>query len=73
MQPDVSDLPWRTSSFSGNGASCVEVAITETVIKVRDTKDRAGGTLTFRPDEWEAFLAGVRHGEFELVKSPDPR
>lgn len=73
MRPDDSDLPWRTSTFSGNGASCVEVAITETVIKVRDTKDRAAGTLTFRPDEWEAFLVGVRHGEFDLAKSSDQR
>ncbi|MFI6736677.1 DUF397 domain-containing protein [Nonomuraea sp. NPDC050451] len=71
MQPDVSDLPWRTSTFSGNGQSCVEVAITATMVAVRDTKDREGGFLTFRPDEWDAFLDGVRHGEFDLTKAAD--
>ncbi|MGP3920972.1 DUF397 domain-containing protein [Nonomuraea sp. 10N515B] len=71
MQPDSSDATWRTSSFSGNGASCVEVKITPSVIMVRDTKNRAAATLAFRPDEWEAFLAGVRHGEFNLPTTHD--
>jgi hypothetical protein len=66
MQPDLSDATWRKSSLSGNGASCVEVAITEEVIAVRDTKNRASGMLIFRPDEWEAFIGGVRLGEFDL-------
>ncbi|MEO3854154.1 DUF397 domain-containing protein [Acrocarpospora sp. B8E8] len=57
---------WHKSSLSGDGASCVEVAITDDVIAVRDTKNRAGGMLVFRPDEWEAFIGGVRLGEFDL-------
>jgi Domain of unknown function (DUF397) len=33
---------------------------------VRDSKDRSGPVLQFTRREWEAFLAGVRHGEFDL-------
>ncbi|MFC0862242.1 DUF397 domain-containing protein [Sphaerimonospora cavernae] len=63
---DLSNANWKKSTLSGDGQSCVEVAITDTVIGVRDTKDREGGTLVFNRDEWRAFLGGVRNGEFDL-------
>ncbi|GAA0921157.1 DUF397 domain-containing protein [Nonomuraea longicatena] len=66
MHPDLSDAVWHKSSLSGNGASCVEVAIGKSVIAVRDTKDREAGMLMFTPDEWRAFIGGVRLGEFDL-------
>jgi hypothetical protein len=66
MQPDFSQATWRKSSLSGNGASCVEVAFSGDMIAVRDTKNRTGGMLVFRADEWAAFLGGVRLGEFDL-------
>ena len=47
-------------------AGCVEVATLERVVGVRDSKDRQGPFLVFRFDEWNAFLAGVRDGEFDL-------
>ena len=34
----------------------------------RDSKDRDGPVLRFNAHEWEAFLAGVRNGEFEQPK-----
>jgi hypothetical protein len=34
------------------------------MIAVRDSKDRSGPVLVFAPDEWRAFAAGVRAGEF---------
>lgn len=59
---------WRKSSHSGsNGGTCVEVADNMPgVIAVRDSKDPAGPVLAFAPDEWQAFTAGIRSGEFEL-------
>ncbi|MDG4764345.1 DUF397 domain-containing protein [Solwaraspora sp. WMMD406] len=52
------ELKWRTSTRSGpNGGACVEVA--DNVpgrVLVRDTKDRAGGVLTFAPASWSAFV-----------------
>lgn len=55
---------WRKSSRSnGGGGSCVEVGGNTATIGVRDTKDRAGGTLRFDPSAWDAFLSGVKSGD----------
>jgi hypothetical protein len=52
---------WRKSSHSGgNGGSCVEVGDAGRGVMVRDTTDRAGGTLTFPAAAWQSLLAGVR-------------
>ncbi len=57
---------WRKSSYSGgNGGDCVEVALLADGIGMRDSKDRGGQALTFTPDEWSAFTAGVREGQFD--------
>ncbi|WP_192771844.1 DUF397 domain-containing protein [Plantactinospora soyae] len=50
---------WQKSSRSStNGGDCVEVARNlPSVVAVRDTKDRDGGTLAFGPDAWRAFVA----------------
>ena len=56
---------WRKSTLSQyNG--CVEVALLDGRVSVRDSKDRYGPVLTFSPHEWEAFVDGVRNGEFDL-------
>jgi len=55
---------WFKSSASD--ASCVEVSIAADNVRVRDTKNQRGPMLTFSHDEWQAFLAGVRLGEFDL-------
>ena len=52
---------WRTASYSGaNGGECVEVASTDSAVMVRDTKDRAGDTLSVPASAWQAFLSAVR-------------
>jgi hypothetical protein len=64
---DLRRAEWRTSTFSGGNGSCVEVASNlPGIIAVRDSKDRQGAALVFTPDEWTAFLAGVRADEFDL-------
>jgi hypothetical protein len=60
----IVELAWRKSSRSGSNG-CVEVAFYDGQIAVRDSKDRAGSVLQFTRWEWEAFLAGVRCGEFD--------
>lgn len=63
---DDKTLSWFKSSFSANGASCVECARTpDGGMLVRDTKSREAATLSFTANEWEAFLAGVRNREFD--------
>lgn len=65
---NIIELAWRTSSYSnGNGGQCVEVAdLPDGGRAVRDTKDRGTGpVLLFTPTEWQAFIAGVKDGEFD--------
>jgi hypothetical protein len=57
---------WRKSSHSSTNG-CVEVACGESEVAVRDSKDRGGPVLRFTAHEWEAFLAGVRDGEFDIT------
>jgi hypothetical protein len=60
------DLGWVKSSLSFANGNCVEVAdIPGGGIGVRDSKDTAGPILRFTPDEWSAFVGGVRNGEFD--------
>ena len=56
---DLTGARWRKSTRSGaNGGNCVEVADNlPGVVLVRDTKDRDGGTLTFGPAAWRAFVS----------------
>ena len=60
------ELCWFTSSFSGgNGANCVEVALLRDGVAVRDTKDRTRQPHHHSAAGWDAFLTGVRAGEFD--------
>jgi uncharacterized protein YeaC (DUF1315 family) len=59
-------IEFRVSSFCSLG-TCVEVGRTpDGAVLVRDTKDRAQQALAFTPDEWTAFVAGVKAGEFDF-------
>jgi len=55
------------SSFSGDAGQCVEVRITNQDIAVRDSKDPAATVLVFSNDEWNAFIQGVKSGEFDIT------
>ncbi|UGT70533.1 DUF397 domain-containing protein [Nocardia gipuzkoensis] len=64
--PDATDATWFKSSHSGGHGDCVEVAFLRGgKIGVRDSKDPTGPALVFTPSEWDAFAAGVAHGEFD--------
>jgi Domain of unknown function (DUF397) len=60
------DLEFRTSSFS-DGGGCVEVGRIPTGgAIVRDSKDPARDiALSFNRKEWDAFVRGVKNGEFD--------
>jgi hypothetical protein len=56
----LSRAQWRKSSYSGNSGNCVEVAITEEFIDVRDSKHPNGLALSFTPAEWDTFIRAVK-------------
>ncbi len=51
---------WRTSSFSSNGASCVEVLEADGATYLRDTKEHGQGPVVHLDvPAWSAFLDEV--------------
>jgi len=57
----MDELNWRKASYSGSGGgSCVEVADADRVVLVRDTTDRAGGTLAIPASAWQTFTDGLK-------------
>ncbi|MFC7276177.1 DUF397 domain-containing protein [Paractinoplanes rhizophilus] len=63
---DLTGAKWfKSTRSSGNGA-CVEVAITDEGVAVRDTKDRTKAPHIYTRAEWDAFIGGVKDGEFDL-------
>lgn len=56
----MSEQNWRKSRYSGSQANCVEVADTSDVVLVRDTTNRAGGTLEFSTAVWRAFTGELK-------------
>jgi hypothetical protein len=57
-------MQWRRSSQCGN-ATCVEVAEVDGHVLVRDSKNPEVTPFSFTREEWTAFVAGVKQGEFD--------
>lgn len=56
---------WRKSSQSMSNGNCVEVAeLSGELIGVRDSKNPRGPVLRFTRADWDAFVSGIRTGEF---------
>ncbi|MFF1692064.1 DUF397 domain-containing protein [Streptomyces sp. NPDC058257] len=57
MTSGTAELFWFKSSYSGSqGDSCVEVAIAEAVVHVRDSKDVARPAFVVGRDGWGRFV-----------------
>jgi len=64
---ESSPAVWQKSRASSDGnGECVEVAIIDAAVLVRNSQDPAGPVLSFSYPEWRAFLAGAQNGEFDL-------
>ena len=59
-------LQFRKSSYSQyTPNACVEVANSDNVVVIRDSKNCSGPRLEFSQAEWDAFIKGVKNGEFD--------
>ncbi|MCG5215202.1 DUF397 domain-containing protein [Streptosporangium sp. KLBMP 9127] len=64
---DLTDAQWKKSVRSASNGACVEVAyLGGGRVGVRDSKHQAGPVLVFTPQEWDAFVGGVKDGEFDV-------
>lgn len=55
----------KSARSTAEGDNCVEVALVGPRIRVRNSKRPGGPAVDYTRAEWEAFLEGVRRGEFE--------
>ncbi|MFE7569712.1 DUF397 domain-containing protein [Streptomyces sp. NPDC057539] len=58
------EINWQKSSFSDQGAQCVEIAEHNGAILMRESDDSNVVTATSRT-KFAAFIAGVKAGEFD--------
>ncbi|MFF8918524.1 DUF397 domain-containing protein [Streptomyces sp. NPDC015032] len=62
---------WFTSSYSGNGGQCIEVAANLAApfgaVPVRDSKNPCGPVLNASANAFASFVAGVKAGDFGTV------
>jgi hypothetical protein len=60
------ETSWRKSSYSGPHGNCVELAeVSSDQVAVRNSRHPTGPALTFTLAEVDAFLRGVKSGEFD--------
>ncbi|MGH3242008.1 MAG: DUF397 domain-containing protein [Spirillospora sp.] len=64
---DFSSARWRKSRHSGGeSGQCVEVAVADAVVGVRDSKDRDAGHLTLNRVAFGELLAQAKAGALDL-------
>jgi hypothetical protein len=62
---DLTGVTWRKSSRSASSGDCVELARTEAVFGVRDSKNADGPVLTLTAGQGLAFLDAVMRGQLD--------
>lgn len=67
---DHDALRWRTASYC-HPSSCVEVAITDDSVYVRNSRKPEQEPLIFDYTEWYQFIRGVRNSEFDVTPSDE--
>lgn len=59
----ITELAWFKSSYSGTeGDNCIEVAVSQQAVCVRDSKDAARSHLAVERDVWAQFVQYAARG-----------
>lgn len=60
-------IEWFKSTYSGPNGACVEVSrLTDGYVALRSSRNPELPPPVFTLDEWRAFVAGVKAGQFDL-------
>jgi hypothetical protein len=63
---NLSAATWRTARACNNSA-CVQVAhLPGGMVALRDSKDPEKAPHVFDGEEWAAFVAGIKAGDFDV-------
>lgn len=65
--PEFEQADFKISSFCpSHGSRCVQFAYKAGMVAVGDSKNPQQQPLCFDQEEWQAFIKGVKNGEFDL-------
>jgi hypothetical protein len=68
---ELASVAWHVSTrSSGGGVNCVEagpLADGSGRVAVRHSRHRDGPVIIYTRTEWEAFIEGVKDGEFDFT------
>jgi hypothetical protein len=68
MEYDLTTARWVKARASSTTGACVETtSVVADEICVRNSRDPEGPVLRFTKQEWTAFVAGVKAGEFDAI------
>jgi hypothetical protein len=62
--PTPGGFVWRVARDC-DGGNCIQVAPSAGMILIGDTKNPDGPVLSYTRAEWDAFVAGIRQGDFD--------
>ena len=60
----LGQLAWRIARRC-NGGACVRVAVAGETVLIGDSKSPEGPVLSYSRAEWDAFVEGIRQGDFD--------
>jgi len=68
---DLATATWRKSSFSTDG-ECLEFAVLDDCVAVRNSNNPDGGTLFLPPVQMASWILAVKAGEFDDLAGETP-